>query len=860
MRRDRVIKLLTSSLMIMALVLTGLFGSAPRKAEAAISANRIAAIKLSATSTYLHLGNSTSSTYDFNISNKVTGSAYYWYVKEDKGNPSSVTINKSNGVVTAKEIGTAYIRCRITLPDGQIIRPEAKVTVINNITQVAISNLPENMSITAGDTYDFNRTVISTEGGSEAKTNGITRWEVFTDNTAGVTSVDNSGVVKPTKAGEFAIRAVAFESTAKYNLWLSNKVQYAGYVTAASDWTNIIVNEPKGDLEAADFGVMDFSGVKGYNIGFNLIDAKASDVNKIEIVLKNNNEILGLVVSDKIMEQYPEAVTLSAPIDVFGGFDYAADQSWTYSGWKGSVSSIPTEAVVTVTFKNGVVKTVNNTNLSGDLTIFTKGNAKAADFGVMNFSDIMGYNVGFDLIDTKASDIKSVVVKVSNEQGVLATAIAKDLLTLYPDATSLSVPMDVFGEFDYSEDKSWEYSGWKGQVSDIPTSAEIVLIYKNGVIKKILNTNLTGDTSIFTKGDAEATDFGVMNFSGVFGYSVGFNLIDAKTSEVEKVEIKLSNENGVLATATSNELLTQYPEAVSLSAPFDTVNEFDYTVDKSWNYSGWNGKAFDLPTEAEITVTFKNGVVKTVKNTGLTGDTSIFTKGNAEAADFGVMNFSDIIGYNIGFNLLEAKASDVKSIEISLLNGEIVLATAVTNELLTQYPDAVTLSAPFDVLGSFDYTADKSWTYSGWNGVDTDIPTQAKITVTFKNDIVKTVTNSNLTGDTTIFHKNVETPIIGVLAYNVSVNLVDSKASEVESIVVTLEGASGELATLTSNEILAQNPEAVKLNAPFYVNGGFDYVADKNWTYSGWKGNVNDIPTKAIITVTFKNGIISTTK
>lgn len=857
MKTKRVLKILTSTLMIMALMLTGILGTLPTKAEAAISSKAVAAIKLSATSTYLNLGNAVTGTYNFNIDNKISGSKYYWYVKEDKGNPGSVTINKSNGVVTAQEIGTAYIRCRITLPDGKMIRPEAKVTVINNITEVEINNLPENMTMTLGESYDFNRTIINTEGGTSAKTNGITRWELSGVNTAGVTSVSDSGVVTPKYEGDFTIRAVSFENKAKYDAWLKNKDANTSYVTAASEWATITVAAPKGNVEATDFSIMNLSGVRGYNVGFNLIDAKASEVKDIEVILRTNNTILGIVTSNEILVQNPDAVSLSAPVDVFGEFDYVADKSWNYSGWRGAVTTLPTEAEIKVTFKNGVVKTVKNSDITGDFSMFSRGDVEATDFGVMSFSDVYGYNVGFNLIDSQASEVKSVIINVSNAEGVLATAIAKDLFTQYPEAVSISAPIDVAGGFDYVADKSWDYSGWKGKVSDIPTKADIVVIFKNGVVQRIVNTDLTGDTTIFTKGDAETADFSVMNMSEVYGYNVGFNLMDSKASDVAKVEIKVSNENGVLATATTNELLKQYPDATSLSAPIDIAGGFDYEADKSWTFSGWEGNAADVPTEVEIIVTFKNGIIKTLKNTDLTGDTTIFTKGDVTAEDFSVMNLSGIVGYNVGLELSDGKASDVASVEITLYQGEEVLASAVTNELLTQYPDAEGLSAPFDVLGNFDYAADKSWTYSGWNRSETDIPNKAEITVTFKNGIVKKVVNTNLTGDTSIFSKNVEAPVFGVMGYNVNINLVDAKASEVENIVVTLLGAEGELATLTSREILAQNPDAVNFIAPFYV-GGFNYEEEKNWTYTGWKGSVSDVPTGATITITFKNGVVRT--
>jgi len=261
------------------------------------------------------------------------------------------------------------------------------------------------------------------------------------------------------------------------------------------------------------------------------------------------------------------------------------------------------------------------------------------------------------------------------------------------------------------------------------------------------------DTSIFSKGDVEAAEFGVMDFSGVMGYDVGFKLIDAKASDVSKVVVKLYNGTTELATATSDKLLTTYPTADTLSAPFDVFGDFDYAADTSWTYSGWNAAIPVIPTKAEITVTFKNGVVKTVvKNNAPTGDTSIFSKGDVEAAEFGVMDFSGVMGYDVGFKLIDAKASDVSKVVVKLYNGTTELATATSDKLLTTYPTADTLSAPFDVFGDFDYAADTSWTYSGWNAAIPVIPTKAEITVTFKNGVVKTVVKNNApTGDTSIF-------------------------------------------------------------------------------------------------------------
>ena len=126
--------------------------------------------------------------------------------------------------------------------------------------------------------------------------------------------------------------------------------------------------------------------------------------------------------------------------------------------------------------------------------------------------------------------------------------------------------------------------------------------------------------------DVTAGDFGVMDFSNVMGYNVGFILSDATGKDVEKVVVTLYKDGTVLATNTSTELLEQYPDATSLSAPFDVFGDFDYETDGCWDYSGWLGDMADIPTKAEINVTFKNGIEKIVYIDALSGDTSIFNK------------------------------------------------------------------------------------------------------------------------------------------------------------------------------------------------------------------------------------------
>ncbi len=259
------LKKLISYFMILAMVLISLSNAVPKQAIAAVDSNELAATYLNATKIYLHLGNKETGTYNFHIneSAKTKGATYLWYVKMDKGNPECVTINTRSGVVTANKVGTAYIRCKVTLEDGTILRPEAKVVVRNNITEVDISNLPTNMTITTGTDTDFNRIILNTEAGKNMTSSGITRWEVDRD-TAGVGKATDTGVVSPTKIGEFRIRAVSFQSAEKYKLWLDDKILNIKYITAASSWYTITVEIPKASVTPTPLPVPTTGGGNPY--------------------------------------------------------------------------------------------------------------------------------------------------------------------------------------------------------------------------------------------------------------------------------------------------------------------------------------------------------------------------------------------------------------------------------------------------------------------------------------------------------------------------------------------------------------------------------------------------------------------
>jgi hypothetical protein len=195
----------------------------------------------------LYLGETGNDKFTFKVKKGVLqkGATYQWYVEKDKGNPEAVSINTKTGMVTAENIGTAYIMCKITLTDKTVLVPEATVNVFNNITSVQITNIPENGVLKAGSPKYFSYKVINTTAGKNLASSGIVRWEIAED-TAQVGTATEDGVVTPKQAGRFKIRAVCFENLEDYNAWLTNKTSSVRKITAASNWATITVTSNSG--------------------------------------------------------------------------------------------------------------------------------------------------------------------------------------------------------------------------------------------------------------------------------------------------------------------------------------------------------------------------------------------------------------------------------------------------------------------------------------------------------------------------------------------------------------------------------------------------------------------------------------
>lgn|GEM_PF-2954136 len=262
-----------------------------------------------------------------------------------------------------------------------------------------------------------------------------------------------------------------------------------------------------------DFGVMQFSGVNGYSVGFQIVDGTARDLGSVEVTLYKGDIVLAKNTSlNKLFNAYPMATQLSTPFNIDGNF--TADGFWTYGVWNGTVLDVPTKAVIKVTYLDGRVYEVVNTNLNGnpqDLNKEALNHVKAKDFGVMQFSGINGYNVGFSLVDKLPQDLESIevsLVKVETikgekegEEQVKETVLATNKANRIQNAKlfeltgkQLSSPFNINGSF--KADGYWTYGQFNGTVEDVPTKAVITIEYQDGRKFTVENTNLTGDAKL----------------------------------------------------------------------------------------------------------------------------------------------------------------------------------------------------------------------------------------------------------------------------------------------------------------------------------------------------------------------------
>jgi len=393
------------------------------------------------------------------------------------------------------------------------------------------------------------------------------------------------------------------------------------------------------------------------------------------------------------------------------------------------------------------------------------------------------------------------------------------------------------------------------------------LVYALTVLIALPVSLIIGSAQSAKASGLDTQDFGVMQVSGVNGYSVGFGLLGMTASDLKSAKVELFKDSTLLST--SNALIpsanwTGIASATSLSSPFNINGYFDYAIDGYWSNTGWNGTVSDVPTKAKVSITDNSDITYSGEYGAPTGNPALllpndYTGADALAVvhpeDFGTMRASGVSGYTVGFGTAPYTASHFKKIEVKLYEGATLLATTTSNQAMIQYPTATSLSSPFDVNGTFDYTADTSWAYSGWNGTLANIPTKAVIKVTDKMDNTYTVENTTLTG-TPLPYMVAEDfgvmQISGVNGYTVGFGLNGITAADVASAKVELFKDATLLST--SNALIPSAnwtgiASATSLSSPFNIDGAFDYALDGYWSNTGWNGSLSDVPTRAVITL-----------
>lgn len=300
--------------------------------------------------------------------------------------------------IRVQVVGTGNYTGTLTSEARQV---EAKTPDVIKVEAIHVA--PAALILTVGETGTMTATVEPADA--------TNKKVVWTSGDEKVATVDEHGVVTAVAAGTAKITAAADEDRT---------------ITASAD---VRVISDKADVSAEDFGVViDRSGVTGYSVGFQLVNATAADVAQIVVKLYKGAVELASVTSGKVLTNYPNNTALSAPFDVLGAFDYANDEggNWIYSGWKGFTTDIPDKAEMVVTFKNGVTKTAVNENVTGntqffrDAVVITKTAYWGTPDHVFYYFD---FNLGNEL---KIGDLTSLTARAYDGERLLSTISLKD--------------------------------------------------------------------------------------------------------------------------------------------------------------------------------------------------------------------------------------------------------------------------------------------------------------------------------------------------------------------------------------------------------------------------------------------------
>lgn len=262
------------------------------------------------------------------------------------------------------------------------------------------------------------------------------------------------------------------------------------------------------------------------------------------------------------------------------------------------------------------------------------------------------------------------------------------------------------------------------------------------------------------------------NYKGV---NVGWRLTDGLTFEdIEKLEVRLYAANDELLATNTATLAAHAALYETGERQFSTPFAFEPMTDEYWTFGDWEEDQAKKPVKAELVITGKVGEARTYVNEsladveGMKWD-SMFpvTYKNEEAAAYVVAeNFNthrgtNYQGLNAGFELKSLKASDLKSIEVSLYKegSETPLVTnSAKMDMIKGLGDTVKdHSTPF-IITAGDYV-EEYWTLGSYAWKSTDKPSKAVITIVDKYNNTYIVENTSLSEATatfeSLFYKNV---------------------------------------------------------------------------------------------------------
>jgi len=172
-------------------------------------------------------------------------------------------------------------------------------------------------------------------------------------------------------------------------------------------------------------------------------------------------------------------------------------------------------------------------------------------------------------------------------------------------------------------------------------------------------------------GTLSAQDFGVMDVSGVAGYTAGFGLTDATFTGATSIVTQLYSGTTLLQTDTATNP-SMFAGFTQFSSPFDVFGTFNYVTDGYWtNVRGTEYGQTLIPTKVVATVTLANGKVVTAENDTLTGNpTTIFPVVATSTPTITIENY---------INGVQATASSAQGLAFPMTESYVIGGVAATS-------------------------------------------------------------------------------------------------------------------------------------------------------------------------------------